>query len=88
MIEFIKAYMAWRKEHRDDVLKVKMAKAALKQPLNYELIENFFKAFTDTNSDLVCEIEGNGFKLRIFRDVEGKIREERMDLDDAILGHR
>lgn len=86
--ELIRLLREFRKEKREEILKVRLIKSWVKDQ-NYEMASQLFAIFTEKGADAVMEIETpNGLKLRIYRDVDGKVREERMTEDELFLGRR
>ena len=86
--EIIGLLREFRKEKREEILKVSLLKSWVKDQ-NYEMASQLFAIFTEKGADAVMEIETpNGLKLRIYRDVDGKVREERMTEDELFLGRR
>lgn len=86
--ELIRLLKQFRIEKREEILKLKLIKGWLKDS-NYEYASQLFQIFTEKNSDVVMEIETpNGIKLKIYRDIEGNVKEDRMTADEMMLGHR
>lgn len=86
--ELIRLLREFRKEKREEILKVRLMKSWVKDQ-NYEMASQLFAIFTEKGADAVMEIETpNGLKLRVYRDVDGKVREERMTEDELFLGRR
>lgn len=88
MKELIRLFRQFLTEKKEERLKANLIKNWCKDE-NYEAAAELFKIFTDSNSDVVMEIDvPSKFKIRIFRDVEGKVREERLTEDELFLGRR
>ena len=83
IIEFIKCYLKWRKDHHQEVQEEILRKEALKTPLNYQLLDQLFQAFTNTQKDAVLEIEGKDFKLKLHWDENGNFK--RLTTTEQIL---
>lgn len=83
MIKFIRAYLEWKKLHRQEVQEEILRKEVLKTPLNYQLLDQLFQAFTNTQKDAVLEIEGKDFKIRLHWDENGNF--ERLTTTEQIL---
>jgi hypothetical protein len=83
MIRFIRAYLEWKKLHRQEVQEEILRKEALKTPLNYQLLDQLFQAFTNTQKDAVLEIEGKDFKLKLFWNSQGEFK--RLTTTEQIL---
>lgn len=53
------------------------------------MASQLFAIFTEKNSDVVLELKTpNGVELRIYRDTNGTIKEERLTEDEKLLGRR
>lgn len=83
MLKFIRAYLEWKKLHRQEVQEEILRKEALKTPLNYQLLDQLFQAFTSTQKDAVLEIEGKDFKIKLHWDESGHF--ERLTTTEQIL---
>lgn len=84
MIKFIRAYLEWKKLHRQEVQEEILRKEAMKTPLNYNLLEQLFKVFCDTaGKDAVLEVEGKDCKIKLYFDDKGQVR--RMTTTEQIL---
>ena len=84
MIRFIRAYLEWKKLHRQEVQEAILRKEAVRTPLNYNLLEQLFKVFCDTTSkDAVLEVEGKDCKIKLYFDDEGQVR--RLTTTEQIL---
>ena len=83
MFKFIKLYLEWKKLHRQEVQEEILRKEAIKTPLNYQLLDQLFQIFTNTQKDAVLEIEGKDFKLKLHWDENGKF--ERLTTTEQIL---
>lgn len=70
------------------MIKQRLLKSWVKDE-NYEMASQLFAIFTEKNSDIVLELKTpNGVELRIYRDTNGTIKEERMTDDERLLGRR
>lgn len=77
--ELLSLYRTYKKEHKDEVAKIKLEKRLLKHPLNYVLLEEFLKLFCDNSSkkDLVFEATtADGTKIKLFFDNRNELRRE------------
>jgi hypothetical protein len=83
MLKFIRAYLEWKKIHRQEVQEEILRKEALKTPLNYQLLEQLFQAFTNTQKDAVLEVEGKDCKIKLYWDDKGQVR--RLTTTEQIL---
>lgn len=47
--EILGAYKEYKKNHKDEIMKLKLQKQLVQYPINYVLIEEFMKAMIDLN---------------------------------------
>lgn len=86
--ELIRLFRQFLTEKKEERLKAALIKSWCKDE-NYEAAAQLFKIFTDSNSDVVMEIDvPSKFKVKIYRDLDGKVREERFTEDELFLGRR
>ena len=86
--DLLKLFKEFRAERKELLIKERRMRRWVKDQ-NYEMASQLFAIFTEKSEDVVMELETpNGLKLRIYRDVEGKVREERMTEDELFLGRR
>lgn len=83
MLKFIRAYLEWKKLHRQEVQEEILRREVMRTPLNYNLLDQLFQAFTSTQKDAVLEIEGKDFKLKLHWDDNGHF--ERLTTTERIL---
>lgn len=81
---FLKEYNEWKRMHREEVQSEILRREAVRTPLNYQLLEQMFKAFCDTaGKDAVLEVEGKDCKFKLYWDDKGQVR--RMTTTEMIL---
>ena len=86
--ELIRLFNEFRKERREEILKARLIRGWAKDE-NYEAAAELFKIFTDNNSDVVMEIDVAGkVHVRLYRDIDGNLKQERLDEDEIYLGRR
>lgn len=86
--EILKLFKEFRAERKELLIKEKLMRRWVKDE-NYELASQLFALFTEKHDDTVLEIKTpNGLCMRMYRDVTGAVREERMTEDEVFLGRR
>lgn len=84
MLKFIRAYLEWKKLHRQEVQEEILRREAVRTPLNYNLLEQLFKVFCDTaGKDAVLEVEGKDCKIKLFWNSQGEFK--RLTTTEQIL---
>lgn len=72
ILEFIKEYRNWKREHKTEVQQAKLRHEAMKTPLNYTILDQMFQTWVkNTNRDMIMEIKGADFTVKCYYDNNG-----------------
>lgn len=88
LTEILGAYKEYKKNHKEEVLKLKLQKQLAHEPFNYVLIEEFMKAMIDMNhKNLSVEFTTkDGSKVKIKWDAEEGSVKRITDIEAIMRG--